>query len=306
MHGAVRAPTPAHGRLVGLSGWRESRPGGRTGPVIRRARSGARWPSRQGLMDGSDPRRRGAWACPCPPSPTPIEACRDGGSLPSTSEERGSASALRRSWRNRKRASDIGGRGRVRPNGDFVSGDPQSEPDTQESPPEPASGGHYRPRDSPSRSQCREVVDRRFGGCRPGARRAARGRARGPQPRVRRLRAGRRGDRCRRMGRAVCGTRPGNPATPGRARATGWGFPARPFTSMNRKRPAPPSRTPLPGTVRGVSSEAPAAAAISGVRGGTAPRQPPPGTHGVWPQGVSWLTHLSPLRTLVRAGDGSV
>ena len=31
------------------------------------------------------------------------------------------------------------GRGRVRPNGDFVSGDPQSEPDTQESPPAPAS-----------------------------------------------------------------------------------------------------------------------------------------------------------------------
>ena len=29
----------------------------------------------------------------------------------------------------------------------------------------------------------------------------------------------------------------------------------------------------------------------SGVRGGTAPRQPPQGTHGVWPQGVCWLNH---------------
>ena len=32
------------------------------------------------------------------------------------------------------------GRGRVRPNGDFVSGDPQSEPDTQDLPPTPAFG----------------------------------------------------------------------------------------------------------------------------------------------------------------------
>ena len=186
---------------------------------------------------------------------------------------------------------------------DFVSGHPQSAMGTRGSAPAPASGGHYRPRDSPSRSQCREVVDRRFGGRRPGARRAARGRARGPQPRVRRLRAGRRGDRRRRTGRAVCGTRPGNPATPGRARATGRGFPARPFTSMNRKRPAPPSRTPPPGTVRRVSSAAAAAAAISGVRGGVAPRQPPPGTHGVWPQGVCWLRHLS---LCLRCPDGGL
>ena len=32
------------------------------------------------------------------------------------------------------------GRGRVRPNGDFVSGDPQSEPDTQDLPPTPTFG----------------------------------------------------------------------------------------------------------------------------------------------------------------------
>ncbi|MCY4646681.1 MAG: hypothetical protein OXE73_07400, partial [Gammaproteobacteria bacterium] len=51
------------------------------------------------------------------------------------------ASALRWPWCSRKRTSDMDGRGRVRPNGDFVSGDPQSEPDTQDLPPTPASGG---------------------------------------------------------------------------------------------------------------------------------------------------------------------
>ena len=38
-----------------------------------------------------------------------------------------------------------------------------------------------------------------------------------------------------------------------------------------------------------------------GVRGGAAPRQPPQGTHGVWPQGVSWLDALS-LRQASPAG----
>ena len=63
------------------------------------------------------------------------------GVLPATSKERGSTSALRWTWHNRKRASGMDGRGLVRQNGDFVSGDPQSEPDTQESPPEPSYGG---------------------------------------------------------------------------------------------------------------------------------------------------------------------
>ena len=45
-HGLVRALTSAHGRLGGVSGRRESRPGGRTDPLIRRALSCARWPSR--------------------------------------------------------------------------------------------------------------------------------------------------------------------------------------------------------------------------------------------------------------------
>ena len=40
-HGPVRAPTSAHGRLGGVSGWREQRPGGRIDPLIRCAGSGA-------------------------------------------------------------------------------------------------------------------------------------------------------------------------------------------------------------------------------------------------------------------------
>ena len=37
-----------------------------------------------------------------------------------------------------------------------------------------------------------------------------------------------------------------------------------------------------------------------GVRGGAAPRQPPHGTHGVWPQGVSWLDHNNSGRSQPR------
>ena len=85
-----------------------------------------RQPSCTGLMDGSDPQRRGRWGCTSPSSPMPIEACRDGGSLPSTSKERGSASALRWPWRNRKRASDMRNRRRAHRRRDFVSGHPQS------------------------------------------------------------------------------------------------------------------------------------------------------------------------------------
>ena len=85
-----------------------------------------RQPSCTGLMDGSDPQRRGRWGCTSPSSPMPIEACRDGGSLPSTSKERGSASALRWPWRNRKRARDMRNRRRAHHRRDFVSGHPQS------------------------------------------------------------------------------------------------------------------------------------------------------------------------------------
>ncbi len=116
------------------------RPDGRaTGPPA--PRSGARHPSGTDCWLGVTPQRRGGWGCPAPSPLAPIEVCRDGGSLPATSKERRLASALRWPWCNRKRTSDMDGRGRVRPNGDSVSGDPQSEPDTQDLPPTPASGG---------------------------------------------------------------------------------------------------------------------------------------------------------------------
>ena len=38
------------------------------------------------------------------------------------------------------------------------------------------------------------------------------------------------------------------------------------------------------------------AVAVGRVRGGTAPRQPLPGTREAWPQRVSWLTHLKGAR----------
>ena len=69
----------------------------------------------------------------------PIEACRDGGSLPATSKERGSASALRWPWRNRKSASDIRNRRRAHRRRDFVSGHPQSAMGTRGS----ASAGRF-------------------------------------------------------------------------------------------------------------------------------------------------------------------
>ena len=62
---------------------------------------------------GATPQRRGGWGCTSPSCPMLIEACRDGGSLPATAKERGSASALRWPWHNRKRASDIWNRKRV-------------------------------------------------------------------------------------------------------------------------------------------------------------------------------------------------
>ena len=116
------------------------RPGGRaTGPPV--PRSGSRHPSGTDCWLGVTPQRRGGWGCPAPSPLAPIEVCRGGGSLPATSKERRLASALRWPWCNRKRTSDMDGRGRVRPNDHFVSGDPQSEPDTQDLPPTPASGG---------------------------------------------------------------------------------------------------------------------------------------------------------------------
>ena len=97
-------------------------------------------PFRDGLLAGSDPAAAGGWGCPAPSPLAPIEVCPRWGSLPATSRERGPASALRWPWCNRKRASDMDDRGRVRPNDHFVSGDPQSEPDTQDLPPTPVFG----------------------------------------------------------------------------------------------------------------------------------------------------------------------
>ena len=62
--------------------------------------------------------------CTSQPSAMPALGIETGGSLPSTYKERGSAPALRWPWLNRKSVSDLYGRCRVRPNGNFVSGDP--------------------------------------------------------------------------------------------------------------------------------------------------------------------------------------
>ena len=94
-----------------------------------------RQPSCTGLMDGSDPQRRGRWGCTSPSSPMPIEACRDGGSLPATAKRHGSATPPRWPWHNRKRASDMRNRRRAHHRRDFVSGRPQSAPDTRGSAP---------------------------------------------------------------------------------------------------------------------------------------------------------------------------
>ena len=97
-------------RTPGRAGWTALGIPSRSSPS---SRSGARWPSCKDCWLGATPQRRGGWGCTSPSSPMPIEACRDGGSLPSTAKERGSASAFRWPWCNRKRASDMGRRRRV-------------------------------------------------------------------------------------------------------------------------------------------------------------------------------------------------
>ena len=82
-----------------------------TSPVT--ARRGL--PARDCWM-GVTPQRRGRWGCTSPSSPMPIEACRDGGSLPAMDSTAGSASALRWPWCNRKRASDMRNRERAHRN----------------------------------------------------------------------------------------------------------------------------------------------------------------------------------------------
>ena len=48
-----------------------SRPEDRSDPMIRHARSGVRWPSRQGYLEGSDPPRGRGRACETRTAPRP-------------------------------------------------------------------------------------------------------------------------------------------------------------------------------------------------------------------------------------------
>ena len=73
---------------------------------------------------GVTPQRRGRWGCTSPSSPMPIEACRDGGSLPTTASLAGSASALRWPWRNPKPFRNLRNRCRARPKRFFLHIDP--------------------------------------------------------------------------------------------------------------------------------------------------------------------------------------
>ena len=65
---------------------------------------------------------------------------------------------------------------------------------------------------------------------------------------------------------------------------------ARPSPPRRVSRGGAPPRPPLPWR-----------AGNAGVRGGRAPRQPPQGTHGVWPQGVRWLNDETGARQHPRA-----
>ena len=60
----------------------------------------------------------------------PYEACRIGGSLPSTANERGSASALRWPWHKRKDASNLRNRQDARPERRFRAQRPRCRTDT--------------------------------------------------------------------------------------------------------------------------------------------------------------------------------
>ena len=94
------------------------------------------------------------------------------------------------------------------------------------------------------------------------------------------------------------GPAPGAPAR----RRSGWRRPrpppcGRPAHQI-RQRQACRERLGVPlGTLRFLhpngASSARGAPLPLGVRGGTAPRQPPPGTREAWPQGVCWLPRLS-------------
>ena len=76
-------------------------------------------PSCEGSLERERPQGR-VGMCTCRPSPMPIEACRDGGSLPSPAACSGAASALRRPWCNCNAASHMRKRWRAHEVGVFV------------------------------------------------------------------------------------------------------------------------------------------------------------------------------------------
>ena len=129
-------------------------------------------PFRTDCWLGVTPKRRGGWGCTSPSCPMPIEACRDGGSLPATASTAGSASPLRRTWRNRNRNSDMRNRRRVHRGPDFLSGDPRSAVYTRGSASARASGAQNGSLGSRGVTPRREPVDHRF---------RRRGRKRGPE-----------------------------------------------------------------------------------------------------------------------------
>ena len=65
-----------------------SRPEDRSDPMIRHARSGVRWPSRQGYLEGSDPPRGRGRACETRTAPRPNQALGRAGSAGAPSTRR--------------------------------------------------------------------------------------------------------------------------------------------------------------------------------------------------------------------------
>ena len=221
---------------------------------------------------GVTPQRRGRWGCTSPSSPMPIEACRDGGSLPATAKERRSASGLRRPWHNRKRSRDMRNRRRAHRNAVSVHEHPDVGCARTDRHRPRASGGQNGPPESRwERHSVKPSIIASAGAV--GSATSRPGRAQGPQPRARRRRARRRGDRRRRMGRAMRGTGPGNPDDTGDGAGHRPGVPGSALhLDEPGKRPAPPFRTPPPGTVRRVSS-----ATASSASAGLAPDPYRPG-----------------------------
>ena len=115
-------------------------------------------PSGTDCWSGSDPAGRAAWGCPCRSFPMPHRATQRDGSLPATARSPGAASPLWRPWRNRKRAGDLHGPGRVRSDGDCVSGHRRCLADTRRSASAPAPGARIRALEVAARTPIRVGV----------------------------------------------------------------------------------------------------------------------------------------------------